>query len=223
MGTGTLRRSIAVTATVGFAIASLIANLVGPSVGGLSEILDFAAREPGRFVGWNVGLLVSVALLVPAIFGIAQPIRGRGATLAHLGVAVGTLGALGHMSIVTRNVFFQAMAEGPRAEMLALGDRFINGQAVFLFPLIMVYGIGLLLLIAAAWRAGIVPAWVPLIAFAVVVLDLAGQGLLPRIAFIVLRDGLGVLVFAWVAMGLLRLPSTQWADDAKTVSGARAA
>src|SRR5688572_14654733 len=112
-------------ATISFMPAALVANLAGPSVNSLSDLLDFTGREPGRFVVWNVGLLVSVALLVPAIFGIAQPIRGRGATLAHLGVAVGTLGALGHMSIVTRNVFIQAMAGGQRDEMLALGDRFM--------------------------------------------------------------------------------------------------
>jgi hypothetical protein len=209
--------------TISFMPAALVANLVGPSVNNLSDLLDFTVRESGRFVGWNVGLLVSVALLVPAIFGIAQPIRGRGATLAHLGVAVGTLGALGHMSIVTRNVFIQAMAGGQRDEMLALGDRFMSGAAMVLFPLIFVYGIGLVLLIAAAWRAGIVPAWAPLIALAVVVVDIAGQGLLPRVVLIAVRDGLGVFVFGWVAKGLLGRPSALWAERETTVAGARAA
>lgn len=223
MDIGTFRRAIAAMATAGFMPAALIANLVGPSVDSLADLLDLAAREPDRFVGWNVGLLISVALLVPAIFGIAQPIRGRGATLAHLGVALGTLGALGHMSIVTRNVFVQAMAGGQRDEMLALGDRFMSSAAL-LFPLIMVYGVGLLLLIAATWRAGIVPAWAPLIALPVVVVDLAKGSLpLPDYVFVALRDGLGVLVFGRVAVGLLRMPSAKWADGETTDFGARAA
>lgn len=224
MDIGMFRRAVAAVATAGFMPAALIANLVGPSrerdgVDSFAALLDFAAREPDRFVGWNVGLFISVALLVPAIFGIAQPIRWRGATLAHLGVAVATLGALGHMSIVTRNVFFQAMAGGQRAEMLALGDRFFMSMsnATLLFPGIMVYGVGLLLLLAATWRAGIVPAWAPLIALPVVVLDFVKWGLpLPDYVFVALRDGLSVVVFGRVALGLLRMPSAKWADAETT-------
>lgn len=232
MDIGTFRRAVAVIATAGFMPAALIANLVGPSrerdgLDSFAAFLDFAAREPDRFVGWTVGLLISVVLLVPAIFGIAQPIRGRGATLAQLGVAIGTLGALGHMSIVTRNVFFQAMAGGPRAEMVALGDRFFMSMsnAALLFPLIMVYGVGLLLLIAATWRAGIVPAWAPLIVLVVVVVDIAKGGLplpVPDYVFWALRDGLGVVVFGRVAVGLLRLPSAMWADGEATDRGSHA-
>lgn len=231
MDIGTFRRAIAAIATAGFMPAALIANLVGPSrerdgVNSFAGLLDFAAREADRFGVWNVGLLISVVLLIPAIFGIAQPIRGRGATLAHLGVALGTLGALGHMSIVTRNVFFQAMAGGQRDEMIALGDRFFMSMssAALLFPLIMVYGVGLLLLIAATWRAGIMPAWAPLIALLVVVADFAKGWLpLPDYVFVALHDGISVLVFGRVAMGLLRLPSALWAERETTVSGAPAA
>lgn len=123
------------------------------------------------------------------------------------------------MSIVTRNVSFQEMAGGQRAEMLALGDRFFmsTGNATLLFPGIMVFGVGLLLLLAATWRAGILPAWAPLIALPVVFLDFVKWGLpLPDYAFVALRDGLSVVVFGRVAVGLLRLPSAMWADGEAT-------
>jgi hypothetical protein len=110
--------------------------------------------------------------------GILHQARDRGAGLANLGAVFGVLGGFGHFGIALFYIVALALRGGDRTEMVAYIDR-LNATpalAAIALPLILCFGLGVLTLAWAAWRAGLIGWWGPAVATCAVLVQ---EGLPP--------------------------------------------
>lgn len=135
---------------------------IDPAAGGTGEVMYAAATgQRGALAVSAVLLILSGMLMVAAVMGIAHQARDRGAGLANAGAVLGVLGGFGHFAIALFYAVALALPGGDRAEMVASVER-LNASAVLgviVFPLILCFGLGVLVLAWAAWRAGLVGLW----------------------------------------------------------------
>jgi hypothetical protein len=171
---------------------------------------DAAMRHPGSMTASALILLASAALNVPAIGAIIHQARDRGSLLAQLGGLFTLLGALGHMGLATVYLVMRSLAGGDPAQMRAFEDRLNSDPAlVVFFVLLTSFGVGLALLAWAAWRAGLIGWWGPVLITAVVIL----HNVLPDDPPAVVQLGaVGAIavVFGWLGIRTLRLSDTDW-------------
>jgi hypothetical protein len=220
--TARFRRRIAGISLVGFPAAILAQELVGPHTPDEPAAnYDAMAAQTGSLLLGNALLLVSAILLVPAVFGILHLVRGRGAALVHVGAVLGVLGALGHAALAAVSVVFVEMTRvGERDAMVALLARLDESAAVgaMIFPLVLSFGFGMLLLTLALWRARVVPAWVPAVVVAALALHLGAPEDVAAVGLV--TNALGGIAFAYVGLRVLRLSDTEWdrAEDLAVAS-----
>ena len=169
-----------------------------------------ASESAGALTASALLLLVSGILMVPAAAGILHQARDRGAGLANAGAVLAVLGGFGHFGIAMFYMVALPLAGGDRTEMVAYIDR-LNESPVLgfvAFPLILCFGLAVLVLPWAAWRAGAVAVWAPVAATAVVVVHFA----LPESVPAVEGAGLVVLsvVFGYLGVQVLRTTDAAW-------------
>jgi hypothetical protein len=167
-------------------------------------------------------LLVSGILMGPAAAGVLHQARDRGAGLANAGAVLAVLGGFGHFGIAMFYLVALSLPGGSRAEMVAYIDRLNESTTLgaVAFPLILCFGLGVLVLPWAAWRAGAAALWAPVVATVVVL----AHFVLPETGAAVEVAGLVALavVFGYLGVRVLRMTDAEW-DGARTPLPAGAA
>jgi hypothetical protein len=202
-----LRRYTAGAALVLFPALLVPEALIDPAEGGTGEVMYRAATESaGSLTTSAVLLMVSGVLLVPAVSGVLRQARDRGAGIANLGAALAVLGGFGHFGIGMYYLIALPLVGGGRGEMIAYIDRLNETAAIgaITFPLIFCFGLGVMILPWAAWRAGVVHWWVP----AVVTAAALAEMLLPFRSTASDTVILTVVTVGYAALGLRVLRST---------------
>jgi hypothetical protein len=214
-----LRRIVSGSSLILFSAVFIPQALLDPAEGGTGEVMYRAATEHSTALTASaVLLIVSGVLMAPAAAGVLHQARDRGAGLANAGAAFAVLGGFGHFGIAMYYVLSLSLAGGDEAEMIAFVDR-LNQSAVLgaiAFPLIICFGLGAMLLPWAAWRAGAVGLWAPVVATAAV---LIGQGLPFSNLLTVLATVSGlVVVFGHLGIRVLRMTDAEWDGVPRTAA-----
>jgi hypothetical protein len=207
------RRRVAGISLIGFAVMIVAQDLVGARTpGDAAGQYAAVAADPGGTIVSSVFLLASSIFLVPAVFGILHLVRERGVTLAHIGGGLAILGALGHVAVMTYQLTLVEMTRvGDREAMVPLIDRLSNSTTVGLivFPMILAFALGLLILSIALWRARIMQGWAAALVLAAVVLDVAAPDGAPA-AVSTTKQLLAFAAFTYVGLRVLRMSDNEW-------------
>lgn len=217
-----LRRYTAGAALILFPALLVPQAVIDPASGGAGEVMYAAATEHrGALLASALLLLVSGLLMAPAVVGILHQARDRGAALANLGAGLGVLGGFGHFGIALFYIVALALPGGDRAQMVAYIDRLNASPALgaVAFPLILCFGLGVLTLPWAAWRAGVFRVWGPTLATAAVLSHFAlPPGLETPVVEVAALVALTV-VFGYLGVRILRLTDAEW-DGVPTAAAA---
>lgn len=202
------RRVVTGLSLLGFGALLVPQALVDPSGPGFH---DAAVHHPDALLISGLLLLASALLTFPAIGGILHEARDRGALMADIAALFAGLGALGHAAIGAITLVLRALAGGDPAQMRAVEERFIADVPVGVVGLVLLtsFGIGIALLAWAAWRAGILGLWGPVVVTGVVVAHTVLPGDLPP-AVPALALGLVTTVFGWLGVRVVRLSDGAW-------------
>ena len=166
----------------------------------------------GRWLAATVLLVLSSAVLLPAIAAILAVVWDRGKWLAWIGAGLATLGALGHVGVATYYAALSALPGGDREEMIAFLDRLDTRAAagVVLVPAIAGFALGVFLLGFALARSRALPRWAALVTLAAIVLEAAQIQPWPQMH---LAQTVAVVPLAWLAVRLLRAPGAERARE----------
>ncbi len=209
------RRTVAGASLVGFPVAGVISSLLGSNEGTdtpPAELYGIAAASGDAMLLSGLVFMLSAALTVPAASGMMHLLRGRGATLGHLGGTFVLLGALGHMGYGTWQVMLSRVPqERDRTAMIDYLERTSVITAVLL-PLLICIIVGLLLLAVGLRRAGRIPLWVLLAVIGLGVVDLAISSIeLDSKIVPVLVWTLATVPLARIGVLVLSMSDEQWA------------
>jgi len=108
-------------------------------------------------------------------------------------------------------LLMRSTAGGDPAAMLAFEERFDSDDALTAVGLVLLvsFGVGLALLAWAAWRAGIVGLWGPVLITAVVVAHNVLPEDLPALVSVV-AIGVITAVFGWIGVRTIGLSDDEW-------------
>lgn len=208
----------------GLALLGFTGLLVPQAIADPTGSASFQEAADGRpdAMFWSGLLLLASALLTfPAIGGILHQARDRGALVANIGAVVAGLGALGHAAMGSISLVLRSLAGGEVTAMRAVENRFLADIPVGIvgLTLLMSFGIGIALLSWAAWRAGIVGLWGPVVVTVVVaahvLLPEDLPGVVPVAALVLIT-----VVFGWLGVRTLRLSDAAWEARAEAPSAA---
>jgi hypothetical protein len=211
-----LRRYTAGAALVLFPALLVPQAVIDPTSDGSGDAMFTAATEhPGPMLVSAVLLLASGILMAPAVGGVLHQARDRGAALANTGAVLALLGGFGHAGIAMFSIMARALAGGDRSEMVAYVDR-LNSSPVLgyvAFPLILCFGLCVLVLPWAAWRAGAAHWWVPAVGTAAVLVEVALPVRSTAVTVAVLVAV--TVVFGRLGARVLRMTDAEW-DGVRT-------
>ena len=155
----------------------------------------------------HVLLFAGVVLAVPAALGLMHMLRERQVALGHVGGAMLVAGLMAVAGITGMNMVVWQMAEGSRAEMVALLERVTDETAIVIpfFVMSLFTGIGLMVMAWGLHKARAVHAW------AAACLALAGAGfVVEAVAFSSLA---GVIAAALLTAGLGSIGWMVWRES----------
>lgn len=183
-------RSQAVATAVALAGSAVLVGVGGliapPNDGQASGLYDAASSAPGRLTAEAAVLVVSSVLLVFGVIGAARVVRGRGSRLAAAAALFGVMGALGHVAYATFSVVtIEIVDAAPDRDVAIRILESINSAAavgLLVMPLIVAYGLSVILLPLAFYRSRLVPLWVVGLAGVAFVLEVAAPGGVPAVA-----------------------------------------
>lgn len=216
--TDSLRRWTCGLALVTFPALLVAQAVVMPEDGDGTAMYDTATNHRGALLASAALIIVSGLLMAPAAAGILSMARGRGAALANAGAVLAVLGGTGHIALGYYYVMVSALPGGDRTEMAAYVDR-LGASAqlgIFVFPLLLCFALAVVAMPWAAYRAGAVGRWAPIVAGVGVLLH---EGLPPEVPN---QDliGLGILVALTVVHGHLGLTLLRGSRDVTSASPA---
>jgi hypothetical protein len=139
-------------------------------------------------------------------------VRERGVRLVHIGGALAILGALGHVAVMTYQLALVEMTKaGDQEAMIGLIDRMDSSPVVgvIVFPMILSFALGLLILSIALWRARFVQSWAAVLVLAAVALDIGAPDGAPA-AVSIAKQLLAFAAFTYVGLRVLRLSDAEW-------------
>jgi hypothetical protein len=154
------RGALMLVATAAVIIAETLVDPANSDSAG--KIYKAAAAHPDRMIASAYLLLLSAALICPAVSGLVRTLQGRGRTAGRIAVGAAVLGALGHAALAGLYLFWSQLPKrnGTREQMVPLLQRFSDSAAVAgLAPLIIAFGVAFLLVFVALHRARITPRW----------------------------------------------------------------
>lgn len=174
-------RLVTAVALAGSAVLVGIGGLIAPpSDGQATGLYDAATSAAGRLTVEAVLLVVSSILLVVGVIGAARVVRGRGRWLAWAAALFGVMGALGHVAYATFSLVTITIVDASPGRDAALEIlESTNSDAaigLLVMPLIVAYGLSVLLLPIAFYRRRLVPLWVVGLAGAAFVLEVVAPG-----------------------------------------------
>lgn len=210
-------RMVTAAALAGSAVLVGVGGLIAPpNDGQAAGLYDVATSAPGRLTAEAAVLTLSSVLLVVGVIGATRVVRGRGEWLAWAAALFGVMGALGHVayatfSLVTIKIADAAPARDTAIEILAS----VNSDAaigLLVMPLIVAYGLSVLLLPVAFYRRGLVPLWVVGLAAAAFALELAAPGDVLLVAGV--KYALAAAAATVLAWRVAQLSSSEWRNPA---------
>jgi len=174
----------------------------------LTDSLPRVAADPDRFLAFILLGLLSHALLVPAVLGVAHLVKRRRPTLAFIGAGLMIMGVL-CLAVVEGVQFVQLEMIHPtadRAQMVALLQRLEAGTGIKVVFGVMLLGlfVGWVLLSLGLLGTRLVPRAVPASVLASLALNLVG---FERISRLVLLIGMG-----WLGLVVLKMRDDVWWD-----------
>ena len=158
-------RALGAFCLIGAPTLLLAAHILAPSLkSGENETSQLArvAQHSDRFYASTVLNLISIMLLLPALFVLVQPLRKRGARFGFLGAAAALVGAISIEAGLGASLVVWQMAQvADRAQMVALLKRAntATGSFLFLGPLQALLGLGIVLIAIGLYRARTFPRW----------------------------------------------------------------
>ncbi len=183
-----------------------------PNDGQATGLYDAASSAPGRLTAEAAVLTVSSILLVVGVIGAARVVRGRGRRLAWAAALFGVMGALGHVAYATFSlVTIQIVDATPgRSAAIEILDSINSAAAVGLLvlPLILAYGLSVILLPVAFYRRRLVPLWVVGLAGAAFTLEIAAPG--DVLALAALKYALAAAAATALAWRITQLSGAEW-------------
>jgi len=200
-------------ALAGSAVLVGVGGLIAPSNDGQANgLYDAASANPSRLTAEAVLLTISSILLVVGVIGAARVVRGRGSRVAWAAALFGVMGALGHVaagvfSLVTIRI---VDAASDRETAIQTLDAINNDAAIGLLvmPLIVAYGLSVILLPIAFYRRRLVPLWVVGLAGIAFVLEVVAPGGVLAVAGV--KYALAAVVTTALAWRIMQLSNTEW-------------
>lgn len=158
-----------------FVLVGMILHPDGATEG--SAQLAVVTEEAGRWTAAHLVLLAAAALALPAVLGLMHMLRERRAAYGHVGGALALLGLLALVGVIAIELVVGQMADGSRAEMVALFER-LSSSASITVPFFFgsfAFGIGTAVLGLGLYEARAVGWWQAIaLALAGVALVVAG-------------------------------------------------
>ncbi len=205
----TFRRRVGVGSIVAFFVALLTATALEPTdshtnAGQLQAAAAHAARmQASAWLEIVAGVLAPVVVLT-----LMHAIRDRGRRLAHIGATLGLAGAVGMTFIGLHQLFIVALAQRGGAGAGAVLDR-LDHLAPAVVALFFAMPVGLVVLAAAAVRAGLATRLVLAGALLFLVIDMV-----PVPAAEIVQLTLGLVTFASIGRSILATTDAQWTGQA---------
>jgi hypothetical protein len=182
MNAAYLVRSTVAASLVAGAVLTVVSVATMPDFSGdQAERLQAVAASPRAGLS-AVTWVLSQPLVALGVVGVTLLARRSAPVLATLAAVVFGLGALGHAVYGGINLAMLAMAEemGALDAHVAVLDRLETGAMLpFMAAGLIGTVLGVLLLAAALWRAGVGPRWVGPALVAWVVVEFVGSNLVP--------------------------------------------
>lgn len=196
-------------------LMALIGGLIAPWEGTeeTSAWLHVLAENPVRGQIGAVFLYLGYLLIAVDIFGILHLLRHRAVVLGNVAAVLAILGWITMPGLLISDFYDLSLAEtlGPQqGAVVSDGAGEYVGAAVIGIPALLGM-VGLLLLVAALWRAGFAPAWVPLVllvGFAVGFYDAYS------LAFFTFWWVLWLVALGYIGLKVLRMSDEDWAWSA---------
>jgi hypothetical protein len=122
-----------------------------------------ALHHPAQYQIAALFLHFGFLLTGPAVFGLSAITARRAPVLGRLGLIVGVLGVTTLPGLLITDWFTLGLARSLGVDQAASVVDSMNYPAmlVILLPAVFGWFLGMILLGFAAWRAGLVPIWVP--------------------------------------------------------------
>lgn len=189
----------------------LVSSALGPPHSAsrrLADPLPHIAADPDRFLAFALVSLLSLALFVPAVLGVAHLLQHRRPLDALAGASLAVVGLL-CLAVIQGIQLVQHQMVHPaadRQQMVALLQRLEGGIALkFIFGGLLVgLFLGWVILSAALFATRVVPRAIPASILVSLVINFVGLEMLSRLVFLIGLGWLGVVVLvrrddAWVA------------------------
>lgn len=212
-GASRTHRTVTASALAGSAVLVGIGGLIAPpNDGQASGLYDAATSAPGRITAEAVILVISSILLVVGVIGAARVVRGRGRRLAWAAALFGVMGALGHVAYATFSLVTIRIVEAAPSREAALQTLdSINSDAaigLLVMPLIIAYGLCVLLLPIAYYRRRLVALWVVALAGVAFALEIITPG--DILALAALKYAAAAAATIAISWRIAQLTATQW-------------
>jgi hypothetical protein len=206
-------RTVTAAALAGSAVLVGVGGLIGPSNDGQAAgLYASASTAPGRMTAEAIVLTISSILLVVGVIGAARLVRGRGRRIAWASALFGVMGALGHVAYATFTlVTIKIVDAAPDRETAIQTLDAINNDAaigLLVMPLIVAYGLSVILLPIAFYRRRLVPLWVVGLAGMAFVLEVVAPGGILAVAGV--KYALAAAAATALAWRIARLSNTEW-------------
>jgi hypothetical protein len=136
---------------------------------GTGSYHDTLAANPTQAQIAAIVLEIGYILLVPAVFGLIAHARPASRWLRTPGAVLAVIGTATLPGLLVTDIYDLALAQKlPRGLSVAVANHANNAWsgAIMASPAVIGTVIGTTLLIAAAWRAGLAPAWAAPLALA---------------------------------------------------------
>lgn len=205
------RRRISGAAMIASPLIGLASVFVGPGSESTTaaQLTTIAAHRDAFLASVLLGL-VALVLLIPAVLGIAHPLRARAVAIGNIGGGLALAGVVGLASLNALGLMLYEMTGGSfnRGEMVDLAEG-VESNPVFVVMLVTALvglGLGMLLLTGAAARAGLAPPWVPILIAAAIGLGLLGHTKLIQVVFFVLL----ILALGRIGIRVMTLSDDAW-------------
>jgi hypothetical protein len=165
-----IRRAAVIGAAGLSGVLVLISMFVDPApeADGVEMVTGYASDLTASGLHTNL-IHYGFALIAPVVFAMVALVRGRGAWLANAAGVLAIVGLTTLPGLVLLDFTSVATYLATDTETLAAVDREMEGMGWFLaivIPAFLSAMIALPLALAAMWRAGLVPGWLPLLAVA---------------------------------------------------------
>lgn len=206
-------RIVTAVALAGSAMLVGISGLIAPpNDGQAAGLYGVASSAPGRLTVEAVVLVISSILLVVGVIGAARVVRGRGSRLAWAAALFGVMGALGHVAYATFSLITIEIVDAApdRAAAIETLDHINSAAAIGLLvmPLIVAYGLSVVLLPIAFYRRRLVPVWVVGLAGTAFVLEVVAPG--GVLAVLGLKYALAAAAGVALASRITQLSDSEW-------------